>query len=69
LVGVLLIWVLWKLGRWGVRRWRKRQPGWWRVNGKKWTRRIMVCGPRKKGAERTPATQTATDEERRPLLV
>ena len=69
LLGVLLIWVLWKLGKWSLRRWRKRQPGWWKVDGKKWVNKFMICKSRKKGPEQATSTHVARDEERRPLLV
>jgi hypothetical protein len=68
LLGVLLIWVLWKLGKWVGKRWRKRQPGWWRVDGKKWANKLMICKARKEDPEHATATQVG-DEERRPLLV
>ena len=69
LLGVLLIWVLWKLGKWSLRRWRKRQPGWWKVDGKKWVNKFMICKSRKKDPEQATSTHVARDEERRPLLV
>jgi hypothetical protein len=69
LVGVLLIWMFWKLGAWTVRKWRKRQPGWWRVDGKNCTRRIIICGRGIKDVDQTSVSPTATEEERRPLLV
>lgn len=35
LLGVLLIWLAFKLGRWAARAWRRREKGWWRV--RHWT--------------------------------
>ena len=36
LVIVLLLWLGIKVSRWGIRRWRARQPGWWKVRLGKW---------------------------------
>jgi len=68
LLALLLIWAFWKLGRWVWRRWRKRQPGWWRIDGKKWAKRIMICRPWGENTEQINTTQVARDEERVPLL-
>ena len=69
LVGVLLIWISWKLGRWGWRKWKKRQPGWWKVSEKKWANRLVICRSRKKEAGQTTVQEVARDDERTPLLV
>jgi hypothetical protein len=62
LFGVGLIRALIGLGRWVVRKWRKREPGWWRVH--EW--RPSLIGLRRKRGESSVAEQG--DEERRPLL-
>jgi hypothetical protein len=67
--GLFLIWLFWRLSGWALGRWRQRQPGWWRVDGKMWARRIVICGKRESGADQTSRTQPAAEEERRPLLV
>ena len=36
LVAILLFWLVIKVSRWGIRRWRVRQPGWWRARLGKW---------------------------------
>lgn len=75
LVGLVLLWELWSLGRWSVRRWRERRPGWWRVYRAEW----WGLGKGRKGGllgGRSMATQTereerdgaAEDGERQPLL-
>jgi hypothetical protein len=62
LLGVILIRALGMLIRWGMRRWRKREPGWWRVH--EW--RPNLPSLRRKRVESSVAEQS--DEERRPLL-
>lgn len=75
LVGLVLLWELWCLGRWSVRRWRERRPGWWRVYRAEW----WGLGKGRKGrwlGGRSTATQTEGEEgqggtedgERQPLL-
>ena len=69
LAGVLLIWILWKLGIWGWTSWKKRQPGWWRVDRKKWADRLLTCRSRKKETQATTVQEVVRDDEQMPLLV
>ena len=69
LTAILAIWVLQKVGTWAWRRWNKRQPGWWRVDGRKWMRKSRVCGRRNGNEQQTTVPEDAQEEERRPLLV
>jgi len=60
LLGVLLLWLVAKLGRWTARRWRARRQGWWKV---RWMRTA-----RKDASTETEPNIGPTGDERTPLL-
>ena len=65
LVGVLMIWVGVRVGRWAVRRWRERKSGWWKVDWKKWMGSLGFKG---KGGKSAETCEQVQGDERRPLL-
>ena len=62
LAGVMLLWLLVGLVRCSIKRWKKRQPGWWKIHHYRWRPRISTFIPQ---MFKSPA---ATDQERQPLL-
>jgi hypothetical protein len=60
---LVVIQILVVLLRWGIRRWKKRQPGWWKVH--EW-RPSMPRWRRRKEQDEIRIEQD--DEERQPLL-
>ena len=68
LVALLLIWLFVKAVRWGVRRWRGRKEGWWRINLGSWGGSLR-WRKKNEGVEVEGAGDaTNGDAERQPLL-
>jgi hypothetical protein len=66
LTTMLVLHLLVTLIRWAVKRWRKRQPGWWRFYEARWWRSCL--GNRSTTAGTQTDRELPEDEERRPLL-
>ena len=64
LLSLLLIWVLVRFAIWGRRKWRKRQPDWYKIDKEKWKKR-MICARKAKPTESSDPEHS----ERSPLLV
>jgi len=63
LLGVLLIWLLCLLSKWSWKKWKAREPGWWKVHRYKW----RLPWPYWKSRD-GKSTVLSVDEEQRPLL-
>ena len=69
LIGVLVLVVVFRLGRWGVRRWRKRRPGWWRVGRPVWLwRGVWDIKKSDRGQVESTDTERTVESERTRLL-
>jgi hypothetical protein len=67
LIGVLLLWMIVRLSRWGVKRWKNRGKEWWKLDLTNfgWTR---FSRWRRKGTTNQPEPEEIGQEESRPLL-
>lgn len=67
LLGVLLIWVAVRLGLWGVRKWKRRGTGWWRLDHMNINGHWLWTWQKQKRVEQQPPEEIE-DSETRSLL-